>query len=81
MNATKERFGATDLPALFTGATKVLVAKGKNVTVLDLSKADDAERLADLALGPTGNLRAPAIRMGKTWLIGFHEETYRARFD
>ncbi len=31
-------------------------------------------------LGPTGNLRAPAIRVGKNWLIGFHEEAYRERF-
>ena len=32
------------------------------------------------ALGPTGNLRAPALRLGKTWLIGFGEPTYEARF-
>ena len=28
-------------------------------------------------LGPTGNLRAPTIRVGKTVLVGFDEETYR----
>ena len=27
-------------------------------------------------LGPTGNLRAPAIRAGKTVLIGFNEEVF-----
>ncbi len=27
-------------------------------------------------LGPTGNMRAPAIRRGKTLLIGFNEELY-----
>jgi hypothetical protein len=32
--------------------------------------------LAALVLGPTGNLRAPAVRIGQTWLIGFHEEAY-----
>ena len=29
-------------------------------------------------LGPTGNLRAPTIRVGKTVLVGFDEETYRS---
>ena len=27
-------------------------------------------------LGPTGNLRAPCLRVGKTVLVGFDEETY-----
>jgi len=39
-----------------------------------------AAELAKVVLGPSGNLRAPAIRMGKTWLIGFHEEAYTERF-
>jgi hypothetical protein len=27
-------------------------------------------------LGPTGNLRAPTLRFGKTLIVGFNEETY-----
>ena len=27
-------------------------------------------------LGPTGNLRAPTLRVGKTTLVGFNEEAY-----
>jgi hypothetical protein len=27
-------------------------------------------------LGPTGNLRAPTIRRGKTVLVGFDDEAY-----
>jgi hypothetical protein len=27
-------------------------------------------------LGPTGNLRAPTLRAGKTVLVGFNDETY-----
>jgi hypothetical protein len=27
-------------------------------------------------LGPTGNLRAPCLRVGKTVLVGFNEEAY-----
>jgi hypothetical protein len=28
-------------------------------------------------LGPTGNLRSPCIRAGKTILVGFSEEAFR----
>jgi hypothetical protein len=27
-------------------------------------------------LGPTGNLRAPTLRIGRTLLVGFDEATY-----
>jgi len=36
------------------------------------------ETLAAAVLGPTGNLRAPTIRRGKTLLIGFNDEAYGA---
>ena len=32
----------------------------------------------DAMLGPTGNLRAPTLKSGKTLLVGFNEDTYRA---
>ena len=30
----------------------------------------------DALLGPTGNLRAPTMRVGKTLLVGFDESSY-----
>jgi hypothetical protein len=27
-------------------------------------------------LGPTGNLRAPTLRVGKTLVVGFNDESY-----
>ena len=81
VNATKERFGPDDLDELFEGATKVVVAKGKKVRVFDLKKdPPDPEEFAGAVLGPSGNLRAPAIRTGNSWLIGFHDEAYGERF-
>ncbi len=74
MNATKERYGEGDLATLFEGAKKVIAAKGKKVTEIDYAKAP--EDLAAIALGPTGNLRAPTVKAGKTWLIGFNEDEY-----
>jgi len=31
-------------------------------------------------LGPTGNLRAPTIRKGKTVVVGFNEEVFEEIF-
>ncbi len=36
--------------------------------------------LLDAMLGPTGNLRAPTIRRGKTLLIGFNDEVFSKTF-
>jgi hypothetical protein len=79
VNAAKERFGKADLRRLFEGATRIDVAKGKKVVSFDPGKAAAAD-IAAVALGPTGNLRAPAMRLGKTWMIGFNEEAYAERF-
>ena len=77
MNATKERIGADQLEELFSGAKTVVAAKGKKVVVIDMAKDDDAmELLESHALGPTGNLRAPTLRVGKQWLVGFNEDEY-----
>ena len=36
--------------------------------------------LVKIVLGPTGNLRAPSIKKGKTWIVGFNEELYGEHF-
>ena len=62
-------------------ASLLLVAKGKNVVEVDLKKdkPSDAEILK-LILGPTGNLRAPTIRVGKKLVVGFNDEMYADTF-
>jgi hypothetical protein len=53
----------------------VIVAKGKKVD--EFQPGGRAGRdVVDAMLGPTGNLRAPTLRVGKTVLVGFDEETY-----
>ncbi len=36
----------------------------------------DDDELASLLLGPTGNMRAPALLRGKTLVIGFEPGAY-----
>lgn len=56
---------------------EIYVARGKRVVHVDVkaSRPGRAELLA-LLLGPTGGLRAPTLRMGRTLLVGFSEEAY-----
>ncbi len=81
VDATQVRYGKTEALALMKGIDKLIVAKGKKVVTFDLKKdrPDDETLLASL-IGPTGNLRAPTAKVGKTMLVGFNEETYREMF-
>ena len=61
-------------------ATTVLVARGKKLLRFETKSADQDE-LAGVILGRSGTLRAPAIRVGETFLVGFNAEAYEAIFD
>ena len=74
VDARKERFGDKDLKTLFKGATRLIVGRGKKYTDYNLKQEPmDAASLAKAVLGPTGNLRSPTLRVGKTYLVGFSE--------
>lgn len=77
VNASKERYGPDDLDEVLAGVRHLIVAKGKKVLRFDLQKDEpDDEALVKAIIGPSGNLRAPTIRTGKTMLVGFSEEVY-----
>jgi arsenate reductase-like glutaredoxin family protein len=78
VDAGKERKGRAEALQLARTAEKIVVAKGPKIATFDMKKSppDDETLLAHL-LGPTGNLRAPTIRKGKTLLVGFNEGAYQ----
>lgn len=60
------------------GVDQLWVAKGKRMTHVDLKNERPPDKqLVALLTGPTGNLRAPAIRRGRKLFVGFHPEAYR----
>jgi arsenate reductase-like glutaredoxin family protein len=62
-------------------AHRLVAAKGKKVTTLDLQTAPPADDvLVGLMLGPTGNLRAPLMRVGQTILVGYNDQAFTAIF-
>src|SRR5215467_10674155 len=57
---------------------QLYVAKGKRIVHVDLKREKPPRaELLGLLLGPTGNLRAPTLRKGRSLIVGFDEATYK----
>lgn len=81
VDASKVRIGPDGAIQLLDGVTKLVATRGKSVRTFDLKtdRPDDDTLLAQL-IGPTGNLRAPTARVGKTLVVGFSPELYAEVF-
>jgi arsenate reductase-like glutaredoxin family protein len=80
--SASKKLGRAEAVAMARQARRLIAAKGKKVTTLDLATAslsDDA--LADLMLGPTGNMRAPTLRVGGTLLVGYNDAIFAGIFS
>ena len=66
--ARKEPLSDAEARKLLASVDEVVISKGKASRTL---AAKDA-KVADLR-GPTGNIRAPIVRKGRTLLVGFNE--------
>ena len=78
MDAKKQTITGGHALGVLAKVDELYVARGKRVVHVDLRKdKPDRATLLGLLLGPTGNLRAPTIRKGRTLLVGFDEATYR----
>ena len=76
-NARKVSFGASDLTGVLGKTKRVFAARGKKVVEFDLAEDSlSSEIVRKSLLGPTGNLRAPAIRISGSFIVGFNQELY-----
>ena len=66
--------------AILEESSKLVVAKGKKLSTFNVRNEVSDEAVAAM-LGPTGNMRAPTLRVGKTVLVGFNDEQFEAVFD
>jgi arsenate reductase-like glutaredoxin family protein len=66
---------AADARKLLKVASKLIVTKGKKLKEFSVAKSVPKEAIVAM-LGPTGNLRAPTIRVGKTLLVGFNQDAF-----
>ncbi len=75
VNAAKSTISGDDVWGLVEGAEKVVVTSGKKILEYN-PKTDDKEEIVAKISGRTGNLRAPALRIGNSYYIGFNEDLY-----
>ncbi len=73
LSANKARLGPEAAMDLAKEVSKIVAARGKSVVEFKTKDADQ-ELLEKHLVGPTGNLRSPVIRKGKTLYVGFNEE-------
>ena len=77
MDAKKQTVKGDQAISVLAGVDELYAIKGKRVVHVDLRRGrPDQAALLELLLGPTGNLRAPTLRKGRTLLVGFDEATY-----
>lgn len=76
VNAAKNTISGDGVWSLVENAEKVVVTSGKKILEYD-PKTDDRGEIVGKISGRTGNLRAPALRIGNSYYIGFNEELYQ----
>ena len=77
--SASRKLSEKDARALLKASSKLVVAKGKNLAELKVPARITSDVVASM-LGPTGNLRAPCLRVGKTLVVGFNEGAYKEIF-
>jgi hypothetical protein len=75
VDARKQSFPGDEAWQVIAAAEKVFVAAGKNIIEFDPVTADKALMQKKIT-GPGGNLRAPTLRLGKVFYVGFHPEMF-----
>jgi arsenate reductase-like glutaredoxin family protein len=77
-DARKVHLDRAEALKLAKSVGKVVASKGKKVVIFDMkSDPPDDTTLAAHLLGPSGNLKAPTLRIGDTLLVGFGEAAYK----
>jgi hypothetical protein len=79
MVPASRKLGKKDAASIAKAASRVVVCKGKKISEWEPGGKASAQIVAAM-LGPTGNLRAPTIQVGKTVVVGFHDEVYQEIF-
>lgn len=77
VDARKVKLGKRETVQILRGTQRILAVRGKVVKDWNLKRDPPVEKeLFSAILGPTGNLRAPAVRLGKTLVVGFLDEAW-----
>lgn len=80
-DANKAKIDHAAALAMARQVDRVIATKGKKQTELDMRQRPGDDEVLALLLGPTGNIRAPLIRVGKTLVAGFDPDIYNGALE
>ncbi len=76
VEARKQKIEGDEAWKLLGAADEIVVGRGKKYQVFHPS-SDSRDDILKVSLGRTGNLRAPALKIGSRMVVGFNEDMYR----
>ncbi|NTV13814.1 MAG: hypothetical protein HGA96_07810 [Desulfobulbaceae bacterium] len=79
VEARQVGLGESEVWLMLAGAVRVTVGRGAKMEVFIPSEATRSEILAKV-MGRSGTLRAPTLKIGSEFLVGYVEEMYRHVF-
>lgn len=80
VDAKRVRYDRAAALKLARSVGRVVSIRGASRITFEMRRQPPADdELAKALLGPTGNLRAPALRSGDTLYVGFHPEAFETR--
>ena len=71
--------GPEEATVLLESCRTATVARGRKILQFDLKNTEVGDVLK-VIMGPTGNLRAPTMRVGHRLVVGFSEEMFKDIF-
>ncbi len=74
-DARKEKLEADAVWELMESAERIVVAKGKSVETF-VPDEDDRGAILKAVLGRSGSLRAPTVKTGNTFFVGYNDTLY-----
>ena len=75
VEARKQKIDAAAAWELLAKAESITVSRGRKIFTLDPKTADKTDILP-LIMGPSGSLKAPALRVGNRFMVGWNPDMY-----
>ena len=77
VDARKVKVGKPQIAQILRGTHLIIANKGSTTVQFNLREEPPVEKLLyESLIGTTGSLRTPAIRIGRTLVVGFSEESW-----
>ncbi len=74
-DARKEKLEADAVWDLMSSADQIVVAKGKSIETF-VPDEDNRESILKVVLGRSGSLRAPTVKAGNAFFVGYNDALY-----